>query len=82
MSDNEKFSAPYREMAERIDRIKDGEFSGAVLIVPPTGDVIAVAIADPKQDLEAFWALVSGKVMIATAEQQESRRSSGAAFRR
>lgn len=63
-----KFAAPFEEMAVRIKRNLPEEFAGAMLIVPPTGDAIAVMIADPKQDKEAFFALCAGKLQVATEE--------------
>lgn len=57
-------------MAERIERIDSKEFGGAFLYVPPDGEVIAFAIADPAKDKEAFLAVVSGKIEVARQELQ------------
>ena len=57
-----KFADHFTQMAERVRRIEQKEFSGAMLYVPPTGDPIAVVIADPTQDNEAFLALCLGKL--------------------
>ncbi len=68
LSEENKFSSPFNEMADRIQRNLQAEFSGAIVIVPPSGEPIAVLLTDPKPDMEAFWAMVSGKVQVATAE--------------
>lgn len=57
-----KFSAAFREMAERIDRGLETEFAGAMLYVPPEGDPIAVVLTDPTRDKEAFLSLCMGKL--------------------
>lgn len=72
MSDN-KFAEPFREMADRIERNKTEEFAGAILIVPPSGDPIAVMIADPTKDPESFWAMATSKIQIATQEFHANR---------
>ncbi len=83
MSDDiQKFSAPFKEMAERIERNSASEFAGAILIVPPTGEPIAVMIADPTKDPESFWAVANAKIQIAVAEYQNTRTNSGQGFRR
>lgn len=73
MTEPNKFAAPFREMAERIERNLPEEFAGAILIVPPTGDPIAVMIADPKKDMEAFWGVAMAKIQIATNEFQATK---------
>lgn len=55
-------SEPFKEMAVRIERNVEGEFAGAIVIVPPDGDPISLALFDPKKDGLAFWALVRSKV--------------------
>lgn len=74
MTQPNKHSAPFREMAERIDRNAEPEFAGAILLVPPNGDPIAVLLTDPKPDTEAFWSLAKGKVDLATQELLQQRR--------
>lgn len=73
MSTESKFAEPFREMAARIERIFESEFSGAILIVPPTGETIAVVIADPKKDLDAFWAVANSKIEIGMAEHKAQK---------
>ncbi len=63
-----KFAKAFREMADRIERNDPAEFAGAILIVPPEGDVIAVLITDPSKDKEAFWALAVSRTQIAHQE--------------
>lgn len=77
-----KFSEPFVEMAARIERNLETEFAGAVLIVPPTGEPIAVLMTDPDKDLEAFWAMANGRVQVATAEFMSTRPQTGAGFGR
>lgn len=69
-----KFAEPFREMAARIERNLLEEFAGAVLIVPPTGEPIALMIADPKADLGQFWGTVMARIQVATMEYEASRR--------
>ncbi len=64
-----KFSQPFKEMADRIEKNDPKEFAGALLIVPPEGDPIAVMLTDPKQDLDAFWGMCAAKIQIAEKEQ-------------
>ncbi len=77
-----KFSEPFVQMAARIERGLEAEFAGAILIVPPTGEPIAVLMADPSKDPEAFWAMASGKIAIATQEFQMSKQPGGGGFGR
>lgn len=76
-TDTNKFSAVFREMAERIERNTEADFAGAMLIVPPQGDPIAVMLADPTQDKEAFLALCAGKLQVATQEYAVSKPQGG-----
>lgn len=83
MSDDlKKFSDLFRDMADRIERNKPEDFAGAILIVPPTGDAIAVMIADPTKDLEAFWAVAQSKIQIATAEYMGTKSGNSGVFQR
>lgn len=80
MADDNKFAAPFVEMAERIRRNDEAEFAGAILIVPPSGDPIAVMIADPTKDAESFWAVAAAKIEIATREYQMNKTGAGQGF--
>lgn len=80
--DENKFSAPFRAMAHRIERNEFEEFAGAILIVPPDGKPIEVMVADPSKDAESFWAVAISKVQIAEAEYRSNKTNSGQGFRR
>lgn len=75
-----KFGAAFKEMQSRIERNDSAEFAGALLIVPPEGEPIAVLMSDPKKDVEAFWAMVNGKVAVATAELQLKKQGGYSGF--
>lgn len=75
------FSQAFRDMADRIERNDPAEFAGAVLIVPPDGEPIAVLMTDPKRDVEAFWSMASGKIQVATSELMAVKQGN-AGFRR
>lgn len=65
MSDGSAF----RGMADRIEGIAEGEFAGAVVIVPPgEGLGIEFCTSDPRPDLVQFWASVKARIEIAYAE--------------
>lgn len=77
---------PFTDMASRIERLADGEFAGAVVIVPPGGgDAIEYQFAGPRPDLVLFWSSVKSLVEVKTTEAmiaEESRRSASRAFGR
>lgn len=75
-----KFSTPFREMAERIERNPEAEFAGAIVVVPPEGDPITIMLNDPKPDLEAFWGVAAGKIQVATQEFQQKHGQNQAGF--
>jgi hypothetical protein len=75
---NNKFAEPFLEMASRISRNLETEFAGAILIVPPEGDPIAVMIADPSKSVEAFWAQAKQRIDVGMAEFLEARRGGNA----
>ena len=51
-----KQSEPFRTRADKIDRIDEQDFGGAVCIVPPGGDeIISWDISDSKADILRFW---------------------------
>ena len=58
------FAAPFEQMAARIRRFGAEEFGGALLVVPPTGEPIAILMVtpDPKGEEPLFWAQIKAKV--------------------
>jgi hypothetical protein len=64
MSDPNRFAAPFEAMAERVRRNLPEDFAGAILVVPAEGEPIAMLIADPSRDQEAFWSTALSKVQI------------------
>lgn len=80
MADN-KFASPFREMAERIERLLEGEFAGAMLLVKPDGKMVAVVLADPSQDPEQFLAVCAAKIEIETAEYRMNKQGPTGQFR-
>lgn len=83
-TDETGFAEPFGEMAERIRRIDQAEFGGAVVIVPPQGGRIAFVVTDPSPDLAHFWSGVQARVEAAMTEarQEEIARSQGFGIRR
>lgn len=73
-----KFAAVFREMADRIDRNLESDFAGAILIVPPEGEPMAMMLADPANDLAAFWAVAVSKVQLGQAEFDATARGGNA----
>lgn len=72
MSDKAK---PFLDMAERVSRLLDGDFAGALIIVPP-GDAepIVMLNVDPSQNAAHFWNAAKNRVEIAFAEFMEAMR--------
>ncbi len=68
----------FEAMAARIERIPEGEFAGAAVIVPPAGggDPICLLLVDPKQDPIQFFATVKSRVEIVTGAVMEAARDS------
>ncbi len=75
-----KFSAHFRAMAARIEKQDEKEFAGAVLIVPPTGEPIAVMITDPSKDPEAFLAVAMSRIQIAQQEIMSAKQGGAGAW--
>lgn len=73
MSDPSKFAEAFRDMADRIERNLESDFAGAILIVPPVGDPVAVMINDPTKDMESFWVVAESKIQIATMEYRAGK---------
>jgi hypothetical protein len=70
----------FRAMADRIDRVGDAEFGGALLIVPPPdqsgqNQAIEVLLIDPKRDPANYWAMATSKVQTAAAVFEEKARA-------
>lgn len=59
---------PFEDMVERIARIDEAEFAGAIVVMPPTGDPVAFLTTDPAPDLLQFWATVKQRIEIRAAE--------------
>lgn len=76
MTDN-KFAAPFIEMAERIGKNDPKEFGGAMLIVPPQGDPIAVMVTDPSQPTFDFLALCQSKLAMRVDEATPGKTPAG-----
>ena len=72
-----KFAQAFRNMADLIDRNLESDFAGAMLVVPPEGDHIAVMMADPSKDMESFLSMCVAKVQIRTAEYSSAKRGPG-----
>lgn len=68
---------PFLEMADRIKRNASEEFGGAMLIVPPTGDPIAVLFITPtpKEEEPLFWAQCKSKLDVTATERLERQNS-------
>lgn len=75
---NEDKALLFERMAARIRAIDEGEFAGAVLIVPP-GDDIESAFdflgIESKPSLAHFWNSAKARIDIAHAEVSEQLRS-------
>lgn len=58
MADAEDFARAFDEMAARIRRNPSEEFAGAMLIVPATGEPLAILVVTPHPQGEQprFWA--------------------------
>lgn len=63
----------FAEMSERIMRLRDGDFAGAVVIVPPGGGPpIEFLMTDPNPDLVVFWATTETRVQVRKNEALQS----------
>jgi hypothetical protein len=72
----------FRAMADRIEK-NDGEFAGAVVIVPPAegGSAIEIFQIDASPSPSEFWGLIKFKADAAIFELSSQARM-GQAFRR
>jgi hypothetical protein len=65
----------FRAMAERIERQAEGDFAGAMLLVPPgEGEPLQVLLADPEQKPEHFWNIAKVRVDIALGNLVDEQR--------
>lgn len=64
---------PFLDMAARIARNESNEFGGAMLIVPPSGDPVALLLITPTPSEEEalFWAQCKSKLDITAADRLE-----------
>lgn len=71
--DEPDFASPFEEMAERIRKNAAAEFGGALLIVPPSGDPIAILSVTPNGKTEEpyFWGQC--KTMIAVKAEERTQ---------
>ena len=76
------YSTPFRVMAERIDKNDPAEFSGAVVIVPPTGDPVVRLCLDPSADVAMFWGEIMTKAQMALADLEAAARSQNGGYGR
>lgn len=67
-------SDPFYEMSRRVEAVAPSEFAGAVVIVPPTGDVIAFMMTDPNPSLAQFWSGLEGRVQVAANAAQDAEK--------
>lgn len=60
-------------MAERIAKIDQTEFAGAVVVVPPGGgEIIAFLTTDPQPNQAQFYTSVMSRVEIAAAHAKDA----------
>jgi hypothetical protein len=78
----------FRAMADRIEAINETEFSGAILIVPPTvqgidATPIEVLTVEGTPNPDHFWGMTKVRVDTAVANHQEemARRAKPMGFR-
>lgn len=84
LTNRQTAAALCREMADRIDRQQDTDFSGAMIVVAPDGKKIEMVMVDPSADLAAFWAISKSKIEIAATEamiEEERRRAQAQGYR-
>lgn len=75
-----ELSELFRQMAERIEKVGDDEFGGALLVVPPPDQsgqnhAIEVLLIDPKRDPANYWAMATSKIQTAAAVFEEKARA-------
>jgi len=55
----------FRAWADRIDKNAPEDFSGAFLIIPPSGEPICGLLIDQAPDINTFYALAQNKISAA-----------------
>lgn len=79
---NEDKAVLFDEMAKRVRAAPEGEFAGAVLIVPPgDGEPMEFMSVEPRPNPAHFWNGAKARLDIAHAEVLERERT-GDPFRR
>lgn len=63
----------FRQLADKIDKNAEEDFSGAFMIVPPSGDPVQ-GIMLSNSDLATFWSVVKSKVDIVLLEIDQTQR--------
>ena len=64
------YSAPFADMAARIDHNKAAEFGGAFVIVPPSGDPVTFMSLDAGRDVGVFWGIVQARIAVILKQMQ------------
>lgn len=70
-----------RLWAAKIEKNASEDFSGAFVILPPSGSPIAALFIDPEQDMGTFFALVKSKIDDAVEIVNEKQRNKQSGFR-
>lgn len=70
-------SAPFTDMARKIDENSGNGFSGAFVIVPPAGDPVELLYLASVPDEAMFWSALKSAVDIALAKIADRERGSG-----
>lgn len=64
----------FTDMAARIARNEPGDFCGAFVIVPPTGDHAELLLLNNQKNPSVFWSLLKTTAEIALTEIEEAER--------
>lgn len=64
----------FTQMADRIKAVADGEFAGAVLIVPPgDGEPVVLCNIEPNASAEHFWIAAKSRMDAAYVAFSEAK---------
>ena len=66
----------FRAWADRIEKNAPEDFSGAFLIIPPTGEPICGLLIDQAPDVNTFFAVTKSKIDAAVDVLNERQRQS------
>jgi hypothetical protein len=67
-----------RNIANKLDAIDHCEFAGAIVIIPPTGDIKTLVLEAKSPNRNFFWAQVGALLQIAQSEiENEERQKRG-----